>query len=138
MKVLINNGAQAGVSFLMAAGFGRVDVMAVVLDHSNQGSGSMHFALILAAALGTIDCLKFLLEHMESINPYHLQYALECARHHDQGKCVKLLDEAMSKSGARKFLDEETSEAEAKAECTFEIPNSMAHTQTRDWLCVVS
>ena len=113
MNVLINNGAQVGLSLLVAAGCGHVDVMAIVLDLFNQGSGSMHFALILAAALGTSDCLTFLLERIESINPYHLQHALACARHYDQGECVRLLDEAMSKSRARKFLDEETSEAEA-------------------------
>ena len=139
MKVLINNGAQVGLSLQVAALFGSIDVMTVLLDTFNQSSGSMYSALFMASLNGNSDCLKLLLERTESIDLYNLAFALEGARHHDQTECVKLLDEVITKSGLREFLDEEKLEADAKVVSAYEIPNSMiAFAKTRNWSCVIS
>ena len=139
MKVLINNGAQVGLSFQVAAFSGHIDVMTVLLDTFNQSSGSMYSALFMASLSGKSECLKLLLERIESIDLYNLQFALEGASHHNQTKCVELLDEVITKSGLRKFLDEEKLEADAEVVSTYEIPNSMiAHAQAQNWSCVIS
>ena len=139
MKVLINNGAQVGLSFQVAAFFGRIDVMTVLLDTFNQSSASMYSALLMASLSGNSDCLKLLLERIESIDLYNLLFALEGARQYDRTECVELLNEVITKSGLREFLDEEKLEADAKLVSTYEIPNSMiAHAQTRNWSCVIS
>ena len=139
MKVLINNGAQVGLSLQVAALFGRIDVMAVLLDTFNQSSASMYSALLMASLSGNSDCLKLLLERIEGIDLYNLLFALDGARQYDRTGCVELLNETITKSGLREFLDEEKPEADAKVVSAYEIPNSMiAHAKTRNWPCVIS
>ena len=103
LKVLINNGAQAVVSFYAAAYGGHVDVMRVVLDNF-KARVSMHYAIPIAAMCGRSGCLKFLLERMESIDPFYLRSALDYSLSSGYTECAELLEEAIPKNLIQ-FLD---------------------------------
>ena len=102
MKVLINSGAQVGISLLLAACLGHVDVMQVVLDKYDPNGFNVHHALLSTAQSGKSDCLKCLLEHIEDIDLYCLQGALELARSRGHTECMELLNEAISRIRAEK------------------------------------
>ena len=95
LKVLINNGAKAGISVHAAAYGGHVDVIRVVLDNFKARVG-MHFAIPIAALSGRSGSLKFLLERMENIKPSYLKLALNYSRSYGYTECVELLKEAIS------------------------------------------
>ena len=102
MKVLINNGAQVGISLLLAATCGHADVMQVVLDKYAQNSYNVHHALLSTAVSGNSDCLKCLLERIKDIDMNYLQDALEFARSRGHAEYVEFLNEAISRIRAQK------------------------------------
>ena len=102
MKVLINNGAQVGISLLLAVSHGHADVMQVVLDKYDQNSFNVQYALLSTAGSGNSDCLKCLLERIEDIGLDYLHSALELARIRGHAECVEFLNEAISRIRAQK------------------------------------
>ena len=95
-RVLIDHGAKIGLSLLVAANFGHVDVARVILTNVEVSSDSMYLALWSAARAGKIDCMKFLLESVPEINLLSLQTSLEDARDAGHTECVECLENTIS------------------------------------------
>ena len=95
-QVLIDHDVDIGLSFLVAANFGHIDVMRIILTNVEVTSSNMYFALLSAARTGKIDCLKFLLKCMLYIDESSLKDALEVARNEGQTECEKFLVETIA------------------------------------------
>ena len=135
LQVLIDNGAKVGISLIVAADSGHINVMRVVLNNASPISinYSTHLSILIAADTGRSDCLKLLLEHMKIINPYSLKEAQNKAGRQGHSECVKLLDEIISKTGAMQFIDEGISENETQLQVA-----SITETQSSSlWSCAI-
>ena len=95
-RVLTDHGAKIGLSLQVAANFGHVDVVRVILTNVEVTSGSMYLALWAAARAGKIDCMKFLLDNVPEINLLSLQASLEEARDAGHTECVECLEKTIS------------------------------------------
>ena len=95
-QVLIDHGAKIGLSLLVAANFGHVDIARVILSNVELSSDGIYLALWSAARAGKIDCMKFLLENVSEINLLSLQTSLEEARDGGHTECVEYLEKTIS------------------------------------------
>ena len=95
-RVLINHDARVGLSLQVAANFGHVDVMRVILTNIEVTDNSIYLALFSAARAGKIDCLRLILKDVHYLNLSSLKDALEVARDEGHTECVEFLEETIS------------------------------------------